>query len=151
MIIGGACISILNPAKSTSGEGLRFPDFDYNNNGIVMKISLGNRSILLAADISKAAEADILASGANLRADILMSPHHGSDTSSSSAFLNAVRPEIVVISCGPDNTFGFPNSDVLDRYAKAGIKVLRTDQNGAVTIRTNGKDIEVADQGQGRE
>ena len=151
MIIGGACISILNPAKSTSGEGLRFPDFDYNNNGIVMKISLGNRSILLAADISKAAEADILASGANLRADILMSPHHGSDTSSSSAFLKAVRPEIVVISCGPDNTFGFPNSDVLDRYAKAGIKVLRTDQNGAVTIRTNGKDIEVTDQGQGRE
>ncbi|MBW2545352.1 MAG: DNA internalization-related competence protein ComEC/Rec2 [Deltaproteobacteria bacterium] len=145
--IGGVSISILNPAKSASGKGLHFPDFDYNNNGIVMKITFGNKSILLPADISKFAEAELVASGMDLRADILMAPHHGAGTSSSTLFLKAVRPEIIVISCGPDNAFGFPNSDVLDRYARAGIRVLRTDKNGAVTIRMDGEDIEVRYQG----
>ncbi len=145
--IGGASITILHPAKSSSGKGLHFPDSDYNNNGIVMKITFGNTSILLPADISESAEAEIVASGTDLEADILMAPHHGAGTSSSVLFLKAVRPEIVVISCGPDNRFGFPDSNVLDIYAKVGIRVLRTDKNGAVTIRTDGENIEVRDQG----
>ena len=140
-VIGGASIRILNPANSTAGKGLHFPDFDYNNNGIVMKITFGNTSILLPADISESAEAEIVASGTDLKADILMAPHHGSRTSSSALFLKAVRPEIVVISCGPGNVFGFPNRDVLDRYAKAGIKILRTDKTGAATIITDGENI----------
>ncbi len=139
--IGDASIRILNPAKSASGKGLHFPNFDYNNNGIVMKITFGNKSILLPADISKSVEAELVASGTDLRADILMAPHHGADTSSTAAFLKAVRPGITVISCGPDNVFGFPHPDVLDRYAKAGIKILRIDKCGAVTIITDGENI----------
>ncbi|MBW2558012.1 MAG: DNA internalization-related competence protein ComEC/Rec2 [Deltaproteobacteria bacterium] len=146
-IIGGTSITILNPAKSTSGKGLHFPDSDYNDNGIVMKITFGNKSILLPADISESAEAEIAASGADLKADILMAPHHGARTSSSLLFLKAVLPEMVVISCGPGNVFGFPSQDVLDRYVKMGVKVLRTDKNGAVTIRVDGENIEVRDQG----
>ncbi|MEA2015096.1 MAG: DNA internalization-related competence protein ComEC/Rec2 [Thermodesulfobacteriota bacterium] len=142
-IIGDVSISILNPAKSASGKGLHFPNSDYNDNGVVMKITFGNTSILLCADISRYAEADILASGADLQGDILLSPHHGSNTSSSAPFLKAVRPEIIVISCGPDNIFGFPGTEVLDRYTKAGIKILRTDKMGAITIRTDGEKIEV--------
>ncbi len=139
--IGDASIRILNPAKSASGKGLHFPNFDYNNNGIVMKITFGNKSMLLPADISKSVEAELVASGTDLRADILMAPHHGADTSSTAAFLKAVRPGIAVISCGPDNVFGFPHPDVLDRYAKAGIKILRIDKCGAVTIITDGENI----------
>ena len=141
--IGDASIRILNPIKSVTGSGLHFPDFDYNDNGVVMKITFGSISILLPADISKYAEAELVASGMDLNADILMAPHHGSRSSSSSSFLKAVRPEIVVVSCGPNNVFGFPTPDVLDRYAKAGISVLRTDKNGAVIIRTDGENIEI--------
>ncbi|MBW2599837.1 MAG: hypothetical protein JRC60_07135 [Deltaproteobacteria bacterium] len=97
-----------------------------------MKITFGNKSILLPADISESAEAEVVASGTDLKADILMAPHHGSDTSSTTLFLKAVRPGIVVISCGPDNVFGFPSQDVLDRYVKMDAKVLRTDKTGAI-------------------
>ncbi|MDO9515901.1 MAG: DNA internalization-related competence protein ComEC/Rec2 [Syntrophales bacterium] len=146
-IIGGASIRILNPARPASGRGFSFPDFDCNNNGVVMKITFGRRSILLPADISGPAEAELVASGHDLEADILMAPHHGGHTSSTAPFLRAVRPKIAVISCGPGNVFGFPNQDVLDRYVKAGIRILRTDKNGAITIRTDGENMEVRDQG----
>ena len=70
-----------------------------------------------------------------------MAPHHGVDTSSAAAFLKAVRPGIAVISCGPDNAFGFSHTDMLDRYAKVGIRILRTGKCGAVTIITDGENI----------
>ncbi|HPQ42976.1 MAG TPA: DNA internalization-related competence protein ComEC/Rec2 [Syntrophales bacterium] len=146
-MIGRASIRILNPARSATGDGLNFPDVDYNNNGIVMKITFGNTSILLPADISGVAEAELVASGEDLRADILMAPHHGAETSSTTGFIEAVRPEIVVISCGPDNAFGFPHPNTLKRYAKAGIRILRTDRNGAAIIRTDGDVIDVTNHG----
>ena len=98
-----------------------------------MKITFGNTSILLPADISSIVEDELVASVADLRADILMALtyHHGADTSSSTVFLKAVRPQTVLISCGPDNIFGFPHPNVLARYAEAGIRILRTDKNGA--------------------
>ncbi|MCK4534887.1 MAG: ComEC family DNA internalization-related competence protein, partial [Syntrophobacterales bacterium] len=150
-IIGGAYISILNPAKSVSGKGLHFPDSDYNNNGIVMKITFGNKSILLPADISEYAEAELVASGTDLKANILMAPHHGARASSSAPFLKAVRPKIVVISCGLGNVFGFPHSDVLDRYRRMGTRVLRIDKCGAVTIQTDGEKIEIENHRSGDE
>ncbi len=141
--IGGALLTILNPVKSVSGKGLHFPETDYNNNGVVVKITFDNTVILLPADISRRVENRLVASGAELKADILMAPHHGARTSSSAAFLKAVRPKIAVISCGLGNVFGFPHSSVLDRYREAGTRVLRTDKYGAISIRTDGNTIEI--------
>ncbi|MCK4535111.1 MAG: MBL fold metallo-hydrolase, partial [Syntrophobacterales bacterium] len=149
--IGGASIRIFNPAKSVSGRGLHFPDSDYNDNGVVMKITFGNTSMLLPADISEYAEAELVASGTDLKADILMAPHHGARTSSSALFLKAVQPEVVVISCGLGNVFGFPHSDVLDRYRRVGTRVLRIDKCGAVTIQVDGEKIEIENQRPGDE
>jgi len=141
-IMGGASIRILNPQKSSPGAPFS-PYSDYNSNGIVMKITLGRRSILLPADISGLVEERLIASGHDLEADILMAPHHGGHTSSTTPFMRAVMPKIAVISCGPDNTFGFPHPDVLDRYARAGARILRTDRDGAVIVRTDGETLDV--------
>ncbi len=142
-MVGGAFISILNPRQSPAGEGLLFGPSDHNNSGVVMKITLGGRSVLLPADISEPAEAYLLNSGSDLRADVLMVPHHGGHTSSTVPFIEAVRPGIAVISCGKDNTFGFPHPSVLDRYARTGARVLRTDRDGAVIVRTDGVKLEI--------
>ncbi len=142
-LVGGTSITILNPKQSPSGESLFFAPSDHNNNGLVMKITLGRRSILLPADISEPAEERLVASGHDLTADVLMVPHHGGHTSSTVSFIDAVRPEIAVISCGRDNTFGFPHPSVPERYARAGVRVLRTDRDGAVIVRTDGEKLEI--------
>ncbi|TFG92742.1 MAG: DNA internalization-related competence protein ComEC/Rec2 [Syntrophobacterales bacterium] len=141
--VGGVSIRLLNPKGSASEQDLHAPDYDYNDNGIVMKITFGRRSILLPADISDLAEARLVASDHDLRADILMVPHHGGYPSSTEPVLRAVRPEIAVISCGPDNTFGFPHPTVLARYTGAGARVLRTDTDGAIIVRTDGEMMEI--------
>ncbi len=139
--IGNTSVKILNPVKSIPEGGSLIPEFDFNNNGIVMKIIFGDVSILLPADISGIVENNLILSGDNLRSNILMAPHHGAYTSSTIPFLRMVRPEISVFSCGPDNVFGFPDPDVLDRYGKIDTKIFRTDKNGAITIKTNGKNV----------
>jgi competence protein ComEC len=141
--IGGASIRILNPKVSSSRQGINVSDPDYNDTGVAIKITFGRRGILLPADISGLAEARLVASGHDLRADILMAPHHGGYTSSTAPFLLAVRPEIAVISCGPDNAFGFPSPEVLDRYRRTGARVLRTDTDGAIIVRTDGETLEI--------
>jgi len=142
-MVGGAFIKILNPEQSPSGMGLLFTASDHNNNGLVMKITLRERSVLLPADILESAEDRLTASGHSLKADILMVPHHGGHTSSTVPFIEAVRPEIAVISCGKENTFGFPHPSVPERYARAGARVLRTDRDGAVIVKTNGEKLEI--------
>jgi competence protein ComEC len=112
-----------------------------NNDAIVMKLTLGNVSILLPSDISEPTETILVKSGKNLRSQIILVPHHGGFTSSTIPFLNSVKPEIAVISCGADNVYNDPRPDVLKRYLRLGTKILRTDINGAVDITIDGKNI----------
>jgi competence protein ComEC len=78
-----------------------------------------------------------------LPANVLLAPHHGSRTSSSPAFLDQVCPQIVVISSGWENRFGFPHSSVIQRYQQRGCHIYRTDQQGAIGIITDGSELHV--------
>ncbi len=80
-------------------------------------------------------------SGAALAATVLKAGHHGSAASTSPAFLAAVGPRLVLVSVGDGNTYGFPGRDVLDRCRGAGAEVLRTDLDGAIEIRTDGRTL----------
>jgi len=107
----------------------------------VLRLSHDQISFLLPGDIGIDAEEMILGSSGEIKSQVLKSPHHGSQSSSSEAFLNRVSPEIVVISVGENNRYGFPNHEILERYKKIGAKVYRTDVHGAVEVSSDGRTI----------
>jgi len=102
-----------------------------NSMSCTLRISNGTRTVLLAGDIEQAQEAQLVASGGDLRADVLLVPHHGSKTSSSTAFLDAVQPRFALVQAGYRNRFGHPASPVLVRYAERHVKVVDTPRCGA--------------------
>ena len=107
-----------------------------NDRSCVLRISNAQGAMLLTGDVEKAGEAMMVERDrAGLRADILLAPHHGSRTSSTAAFIAAVQPTLLVVPAGYRNRFGHPKADVLERYAATGTRVLRTDLDGAVTVR----------------
>ena len=123
-----------------------------NNLSCVLRVSNAHGSMLLTGDVEKAAEALMIErEGADLKADILLAPHHGSRTSSTAGFLEAVRPGFVVVPVGYRNRFGHPKADVLGRYEGAGAQVLRTDLDGAVTVRLGAQGIQVEGERAARE
>jgi competence protein ComEC len=135
--MGGAEISALAPADSAQPLP---PD---NDASLVFRISYGESAFLLTGDIGRTIEEEILAAGLDVRVQVLKAPHHGSDSSSSEAFLAAVRPEYVLISAGRNNRYSLPHPGVLARYEKTGARVLRTDLQGAVEIRSDGRRISI--------
>ncbi len=110
-----------------------------NDEALVLLVTVGERRFLLAADIEAPAEDWLVRSGEDLHADVIVVPHHGSRTSSTPPFLAAVDPALAVISVGAHNTFGHPAPEVVTRYEAAGVRVDRTDQEGDVTVRTDGE------------
>jgi competence protein ComEC len=114
-----------------------------NDDSIVLELRWRGVSVLMTGDIGRAVEDDIvrLIPPAPLR--ILKVPHHGSLTSSSAEFLAAVRPNVAVVSAGRSNHFGHPAPEVLDRYRAIGAAIFRTDEDGAVTVDTDGQTVEV--------
>jgi competence protein ComEC len=91
--------------------------------------------MLLTGDIERAAEQSILQADRSSQSDVLLVPHHGSRTSSTMEFIAGVAPRWAVIPVGYRSRFGHPAADVLERYRAAGVRVLRTDLDGAVRIR----------------
>lgn len=101
-----------------------------------LKITLGSRSLLLAGDIEAIQEDELVNSIApQLASTVLLAPHHGSGTSSTPAFLQAVNPELALFQVGYRNRYRHPKPEVLERYLGFGIKPLRTDQSGAITLQ----------------
>jgi competence protein ComEC len=146
--IGGVRVEVLSPDGMPASYGTAD-----NDRSLVLRLSFGETSVLLPGDIGLAAEEEIVATGADLRSGVLKAPHHGSDTSSSEAFLRAVRPETVVVSVGRGNRYGLPRAEVLDRYARSGARVYRTDLHGAVEVKSDGRRFSIrtsADPGPGR-
>lgn len=109
-----------------------------NSNSIVGRLSYGNFSMLFTGDAEKDEEKTILASGAAIKSNILKVGHHGSKTSSGMDFLKAVSPDLALISAGAGNSYGLPHPATLANLKKMNIPVLRTDQNGIVTITSTG-------------
>ncbi len=109
-------------------------ELKHNNSSMVLRIAYGRESFLFAGDVEAKGEHELVASSADLRATILKVPHHGSHTSSTADFIEAVHPQIAVISLGYLNRFHFPAPEIVQRYNDDGIQVLRTDDDGAVSV-----------------
>jgi competence protein ComEC len=114
-----------------------------NDDSIVLEIVWRDISIVLTGDIGREVEGAIapLFGPAGIR--VIKVPHHGSLTSSSWAFLDALAPRVAVVSAGRSNTFGHPAPQVLDRYRRVGAQIFRTDRDGAVTLTTDGYSVNV--------
>ena len=127
--LGEASVTVLGPTK----------DYDETNDtSIVLKVQFGSTSFLFTGDQEADAEKDLIASGADLKADVLKVGHHGSNTSTSYQFLREVAPEYAVISCGTDNQYGHPHSETLSKLRDADCTVYRTDLQGDITCVSDG-------------
>jgi competence protein ComEC len=136
--IGGAHIRFLAPS----------PDYvpgnaAINNDSLVMEIVYGRRSVLLTGDAESPVEDDMVASSVLHPVTLLKVGHHGSKTSSSENFLSATQPRYAFISDGYLNQFHHPNPGVLARLQDHHVMVLRTDQHGLLTFRTDGDHVEL--------
>jgi len=130
-------IKVLAPPKN-------LPWDDPNNNSVVVQIKYKDIAFLFTGDIEADAEDSLIRQYRyGLESQILKVPHHGSKTSSTDDFLDAVNPEVAVIQVGRGNRFGHPNANVLRRYKDFGVRLYRNDTDGTVIIETDGKVYEV--------
>ena len=109
-----------------------------NESSNVLKLTYHNFSALFTGDLPMVSESKLLAENAPLKSTILKVAHHGSKTSSSLEFLQAVQPQVAIISVGKYNRFGHPNQETLDKLSSLSTKILRTDKQGAIIIYTDG-------------
>jgi competence protein ComEC len=117
-----------------------------NNDSLVLRLKFGDRTVMLPGDAEKQAEKEILEENNEtiLGADVLKVGHHGSKNSTTPEFLAAAHPRVAVISVGEDNSYGHPNPELLERLESAGLRILRTDRDGAVHFLTDGKRLEIS-------
>jgi competence protein ComEC len=115
-----------------------------NNNSLVVKVSIGSTSFLFPGDIMAAAEEELVAiAGKDLNSTVLIAPHHGSRSSSSTVFLSEVNPEVIVVSAGRQSRFKLPHHAILKKYEDHGYSIFRTDINGAVFLSTDGQQLDI--------
>lgn len=129
----GIAFTVLGP-RYLDGVATADPVSHANDNSLVLRMEAFGRRVLFAGDVEYEAEELLVAGHAGaLAADVVKVPHHGSRTSSTARFVAATSPAWAVISCGVGNRFGLPAAEVVERWQRAGARVLRTDRVGAVT------------------
>ena len=122
----GSKLQVLYPNKVGDGG---------NNDSIVLYGKLLGSSFLFTGDLEKEGEEELMVSYPNLKASVLKAGHHGSKWSSSEAFLDQLQPSLALVSAGENNRYKHPNDETLERFKERHIKVLRTDQNGAIRFK----------------
>lgn len=132
--VGSAQCMVLGPINVNSK--------DLNTYSIVLKLTFKDAKFMFTGDSQSSNEKDMIAKGFDLSADVLKLGHHGSHTSTSNAWLDAVKPKYAVVSCGKGNDYGHPHKVTMDKLKKRNIPVYRTDQDGTIVCTTDGKNIE---------
>lgn len=128
--VGDLVIEMLSP-KSLTG--------DFNNDSLAFRAIYGDVMFVFTGDVERPIEEEILSGNHDLKADIFQLGHHGSSTSNSKEFLEAINPEVVVYSAGKDNSYGHPHDEVIKRLESMNIKIYGTDVHGTIIIETDGK------------
>ena len=133
----GTRLTILSPPPGFA------PSKSGNNDSLAFRIQFGARSFLLTGDMEKPMEDRLLSQNVDLHSDVLKVGHHGSKTSTTQPFLDAISPSIALISDGFENSFGHPHKDVIARLHDRHTAVLRTDLDGLITVRTDGQHVTI--------
>jgi len=131
--LGDASFQIICPV----GEGYG----DTNSYSIGIRLTYQDTSFVLCGDATVESEVEMLHTGEELSADVLKVSHHGSSTSTSEEFLQAVNPTYAVISCGKDNSYGHPHHEVMELLEEYQIQIYRTDEQGSIVAVSDGKEI----------
>lgn len=131
-LLGDAEFTVLSPCRSYSAS---------NNNSVAILFTHGKNRFLFSGDAEEEAEKDMLQSEQSLGADVYKVGHHGSRTSSSLAYLQAISPAYAVISCGEGNTYGHPHAEVLNNLRAMKTQVFRTDEQGTVIVNSDGEKL----------
>jgi len=132
--IGGAQIDVLAPPSDYVPS-----DTPKNNDSLVLRLRYGRHAFLLSGDVERPIERRMLEDNELSPVDVLKVAHHGSKTSSTEPFLDATRPQFAIISVGTDNSYGHPNRDVIERLEEHHAAVFRTDRDGLITVRSDGR------------
>lgn len=135
--LAGVACRVLAPPADQKWRGRA-----QNNDSLVIELRHGRHAVLLTGDIEAKREAELAGAGLLRQAQILKTPHHGGRLSATAWLLDAVRPAVGVISAGEDNSYGLPHPDTLERLRERRVRVLRTDLEGMVTVRTDGRYLE---------
>ncbi|WP_273753225.1 ComEC/Rec2 family competence protein [Alkalicoccobacillus gibsonii] len=132
---GEFLIDVLNPSEELTG--------DLNNDSVSIKLTYGEVSFLFTGDAEEPGEHLMVDSGMDLKSEVLIMGHHGSNTSSNDFFLDEVQPDIAIYSAGENNSYGHPGEYALTRVEDVGADVFGTIENGTITIRTDGQIVNV--------
>ena len=129
-----AKMTVLSPVNDYS---------DLNNYSVSVKLIHGENSFIFTGDMETKAEKDVLKSGADVSAKVLKVGHHGSNTSTSQDFLDAVDPQYAVIGVGDPNDYGHPHKKTIEKLQSKNIEIYRTDQKGHIIFVSDGKDFNI--------
>ncbi len=132
--LGEAEFTIVSPVGDDYGSNA-------NDYSVGIRLTYGDTAFLFTGDAEEEAENDMITGGQELDADVYKISHHGSKTANTEEFMNKVSPQYAVISCGEGNGYGHPHAEVLNRLRGMGVCVFRTDEQGAIVVKSDGKSL----------